>query len=368
MIFGIILGTLLMGGLGTLSRYGAVSPAIATAFTLAVSSFLHLSLEGAVFMAIGVYICCSFSQTLGSQNGLTAETSAMLNLSPLATTAEYDRYLGVLNTFLKAAGMFLLWFLPLPKFPIFVGPLVLVFAVLMSAYSANNFKTRMGLLAVQSLVFALLCWMMRDSIPNPILGLIAAIAIPSLMLGGSMPKPVNYGEDPIRYTFVGVAVVLALMTPGYSLSCIVAGLFPKDISRSKYLAFMEGAMEGWVLKSFCLGDASGKTPLGDLLGNRPILLGNYEASPFLTAVIVLAVLVGLFTTWWLYRSGPEFEVSDFTYKHLIIFALATQGFLTCGLWMLPLLVAGAAMHVLRKSYDDDEESAALALLLPISIS
>jgi hypothetical protein len=375
-LLGCGIGALLLGGLGVLSIYGLITPFVAASVSTFLCYFLRLSLETSLFVVIAVYLGCTLLQSSFAMQDLSSGQTVLLQNEPVTSLDDYERRDAAGNTVLMVLGLLAITLLPIPSLPKFSGPIVFLFAAGLTLYASSrrdgmqSFGIGLTVVGIQSILLLILVKLMGESL-NPILGLISCMSLPSILLSRPvLSNPKQAGSESTAVFFVVLTVLIALITPGYSLSCIVAGFFPNDTARTRYLSFLNGCMEGWVFNQLCRSSISGKTPLGDILSQRPFLLGDNEVSLGFTFIVVVSLVFTFAFSYFLWQLAMSKALpypSRSSYRYCIGLSLIIQSVFAIGLWTLPLLGVASFMWFLRSALmPEDKDSFALSFLVPIS--
>lgn len=356
-------------GFGSLALHGLISPYVAASVVTLLCYKAGLPSIGLIAVVFSTYLSCLLLQTAGS-----TDMTSNSQLAVLTPINPYERSMATKATILKIVGIASLWLIPIPKPLILSGPLVFVIAagltVVATRFQGGSIQKAVILVLVQSSALLAINAILPETVTNSSLGLISCLAIPPLLLDERQiyPEP---GSNPPTILPILISLILCLCIPGYSLAAIAGAMFPVSYQRSNCHALLEGCTEGWVLNQLIRSSISAKTPLGDLLGAKPILAGTSEFPGWLTIYLLLlfaAILLVSLLVFCFFLKNP-LPLRYIPYKKILLFSLVTQAVICLGLYSVPFLIAGTVIYALnRASMPAGNSITALSTLVPVSFS
>jgi hypothetical protein len=369
----------LVGGLGLMSPY------IGAAAGLGIGLVFNVGIVQLIALVVACYIAPLITSSVLNADGLSNSiTAGGLNVEEeevVADMSEKDKSIrGIKIGVAKVAAVGAALVMPAFKLPMITGGVVLLLAIGIIWFS-RGLTLEEAIPLILNICVQTFAWVSGLALidmlaPNTFstMGIIAGVAIPTLLLGSTERTNKEDIErlkadmsisHPFRYMWTAGIITMMLMFPGYSSGALISTLTPNDSMRAIYSAVTEGFIEGWVLKLFLSGMTSAKTPLGDLLVASSINLSIFPAALPLIFVSVISTCV---ISILLIRFITPLTVITHDYsKFFLIFTLTLQSIATAGtLPFLILLSVGFLTYYLRLLISpSSQDFASLALLSPM---
>lgn len=263
--------------------------------------------------------------------------------------------------------------LPIGKPPLLIGGLLSIPLLTIMTYknrkmqveSKDSIAPALLCVVVQSVLFCGVLWAFNrfsDEV-MPILGIIAASAVPRLLCKGSnkiKESQISYHPSFNSYRCIS-AIGLVWITPGYSASCISTAFFKAGKERAITSKALESAVEGYVLRLMLTNEASGKSPLGDIVNTHLLNFGSYQPPSWFNIGIALCVLVSglvaLYIPRWFRNAKATREAQAAV--------LVCQAAITTGGWLILFLGAGYLAHLVNTKLCPNEDYENLSILTPM---
>lgn len=391
-MFGFILTTLSVT-CGLVGGIGIISPVMGALGALGIGLVCKVSLVELIALVVSCYLAPLITSSVLNVEGLSNSVTACglteedIDIArELDTRVKAQRAIGVGIT--KAGALILALIVPAFKLPTLTGLPILVIAVSLfwfsRGFSIEEFTPILINIVIQTLIWVVGLSVIEFLFPNtfPIMGIIAATAIPTLMFGATGPKlskrDIRYIKEnlqrghPFRYTAAMTMIALSLMFPGYSVGALLNTFTSNDGTRPLYAAVTEGFIEGWVIKLFLSGLSSAKTPLGDILLASPFHLSTSVVLSQIAGAIpllLISIIITLFVSLLLIKLLSSLPINDYLHdysKYLIIFTLSTQAYATLGALSVAFLSIGFIIYYLRSIISpSSQDTSSLSLLTPM---
>ena len=331
--------------------YGIGSPYLAAAAAIAVGSITHQSPYYLTLTAVVCYVVNSLASAGHEFGGTSTDVVAVLGSDHAGVIP--NRLIH--HRGLKALALGVAALLPInapPGYFTGAGALILVLTL---TFLVRRRPLRVVLVVLVSGVLYAGAYAYAGTQSSlAVLGLIAGLFVPSLVLPDRTPAPYTTETTEAYPNPVGVVLAAALswLTPGFSTGSATTALLNPTVYRPAIVAVVSGAIEGWNLQLIERGGQSGKTALGALL------TGPLEPVPGMIAITVVLAL-----GFYLVPLG----VKHLTHaKWIRVGSLVTQSVVTAGLpATLLFLLVGSVTHAVQLKYAPGEgETRALAFLIP----
>lgn len=305
----------------SLAKKGMISPFLAGGLAVALCSHFHTNYSILLFAAITYYVTTFLASSWAEEDNVSLTNMAML--PEIAAN-------GKLNFCIKAGTLILFCFIPIPKPDFYITGIAALLVIGGILFANQEVKYSLGTfsvgLIIQILLFTGVTFLFNrfGATTNPSLAIVSAIAIPSLTSKSYAPPSIdshNLHLDPLSLI---TALTLTYLTPGLSTSALSTSLFPRGISQAAAAAFLEAAVEGWVINLICHNQLSGKSTLGDLLNLDTFQWGTFSVSTSTGLLILAAIPIAI--TLCLITPSPTFKPSPYIAAAI----LTTQAVVTAG--------------------------------------
>jgi hypothetical protein len=339
-----------------LSTRGLLTPYIAAGGAIGLCSWLDPS--STVSTVIGCYVVSHLLNGVNEFAGINLDATTALGADSLVIEHKnFTKYL-VLKPIILGACIAL----PIGKPSGYItGGLGLALAcVLLLCNKKKLTKKALIAIVIQSVVLGGLMLLFSQQHTMGTLGLIAAVAIPSLLFPSNTVPTQAYFAKP-GATGIAATGLLTWLTPGLSMQPISTVFMGHTVYKPMVLSLLNSALEGWNLHQFATGNQSAKTPLGDLITNKFVLITPTQAQ-----VGILAALICLWI-FILVKPQPTYTKNQSYWQ---IGGLLAQAVVTAGwTWTLLFLIAGAVVHILQQLLAPEQEDIkSLAFLVPTILS
>lgn len=232
-----------------------------------------------------------------------------------------------------------------------VGPVAVVGALgLVVGVRKRPVRTVVGVV-LAGLVLGLAWWWSARTTNASVLGLIAGLFVPTLLIPDRARSAEATPTFPNPVT-VGLAAVFNWITPGLTTGSITATLIGPSVYRPVVNSCLSAAFEGWGIQLIAQHQISTKTALGDLY------LNVLEPTP---TVVGGCIALGI-ACFWL----PHGRVCLPNSQLIAVGSLVTQSVIAAGaLNTVVFLVAGLVAHLtLLRLAPGESDTRALCFLVP----
>jgi hypothetical protein len=131
-----------------------------------------------------------------------------------------------------------------------------------------------------------------------------------------------------------------LLTPGLTSSAISAVISDTTPGMRWYSSMMSFLVEGWAFGQMMSGGTTSKTPLGDLVQQLGANGGDIVGLMPIILVIISWPIGGVIRELFEKTGKDIFYYLPNCPPELHVFNAVATGFICCGLWFIPLMVAG----------------------------